>query len=289
MDVDASKYLQIGMAVISLMMIAMVTRYGWLKKCCPPAPRPHVAMRCDPLAAILLAVVVMLSVPVLVHSLTGGKSVSPKVEQSRDVIMSQPEGNEKQIPTRADFVRDVISRSVTTLVLVGLLGLLNGWRWEAWGLRRNGWGGDILVGLVGFLLALLPVLLLILPVESQMREQPQMPLLLLQRDTSLTTLLILGASLVLLAPLEEELIFRVILQGGVEQMGGAPLAVVLASTAFAVVHGWPQAVPLLPLALTMGWVYQRRRSYLAVVVLHSLFNALNFTMALMTQPNPPGP
>lgn len=285
---DAGKYLQLGLAIISLMMGLSVVRYAWLKKYYPPAPRLHVPMSCDPLAAILLAVVVMLTVPILVHSLTGGKTNSPKVEQSRDALNTLLGHVEKKVATRADFIRDVISRFVTTLILLGLLGLLNGWRWEAWGLRRTGWGGDLLVGLVGFLVALLPVLLVLLPMESLIREHPQQPLLLLQNDSSVTTILILGVSLVLLAPLEEELIFRVILQGGIEQMGGARLAIVLTSIAFAVVHGWPQAVPLFPLAVMLGWIYQRRRSYLAVVVLHSLFNALNFTMALMAQPTPPG-
>jgi membrane protease YdiL (CAAX protease family) len=43
-------------------------------------------------------------------------------------------------------------------------------------------------------------------------------------------------------------------------------------------------LPLLPLALVLGYVYDRRHSYLAVVVLHALFNLTMLAAQLLTLP-----
>ena len=58
---------------------------------------------------------------------------------------------------------------------------------------------------------------------------------------------------------------------------------------FAMLHGWPDAVPLMPLALVLGAVFEKTRSYLSVVVLHVLFNATNIVLLwLSVTPQPAG-
>jgi membrane protease YdiL (CAAX protease family) len=52
---------------------------------------------------------------------------------------------------------------------------------------------------------------------------------------------------------------------------------------FSVVHGVPDCFPLFPLALILGFVYHRTRSFLAVVVLHALFNATNLTLSVLNK------
>ena len=85
---------------------------------------------------------------------------------------------------------------------------------------------------------------------------------------------------VVLAPLLEELQYRVILQSWlVERLGpfvGVALVVRRSSrccTAGGMV--WR----LIPLAAILGWTYHRTRSYLTVVTAHALFNALNLALA----------
>jgi membrane protease YdiL (CAAX protease family) len=58
---------------------------------------------------------------------------------------------------------------------------------------------------------------------------------------------------------------------------------------FAAVHRLPDAIPLLPLALVLGYVYQQRRSFLSIVLLHMLFNAANLILAVLTIPAPATP
>lgn len=76
------------------------------------------------------------------------------------------------------------------------------------------------------------------------------------------------------APLKEELLFRVILQGWFADRVGKP-AIVLTALVFAVIHGYPSGVMLVPLALILGALYEYRRSYLEVVAVHATFNAVN--------------
>jgi len=42
-------------------------------------------------------------------------------------------------------------------------------------------------------------------------------------------------------------------------------------------------LPLVPLALILGYVYYRRHSYLSVVLLHALFNGANLWLALIAK------
>jgi len=77
-----------------------------------------------------------------------------------------------------------------------------------------------------------------------------------------------------LAPLKEELLFRVILQGWFADRVGKP-AIILSALVFAVIHGYPGGLLLVPLALILGTLYEYRRSYLEVVAVHATFNAVN--------------
>lgn len=81
---------------------------------------------------------------------------------------------------------------------------------------------------------------------------------------------------VVLAPLVEEVVFRVILYTELEKRVGPRVGYVGNSLAFAVVHGY---LPLLPIYFTYGLVLTyafRRGGYLAAVALHSINNLLAF-------------
>ena len=68
--------------------------------------------------------------------------------------------------------------------------------------------------------------------------------------------------------------YRVILQGWLESWLPPWTAIVISSALFCAGHGYPDSLALGPLALTLGYVYHRRRSYLTVVVTHAAFNAV---------------
>lgn len=146
---------------------------------------------------------------------------------------------------------------------------------------------DLLCGVLGFVACWLPVCVVNLAVSLFGWREPdgKHPFLqLLDADGSLATIAWITVSVVVLAPLAEELMFRVVLQGWLEQHLPAWGAIMIAATVFAAVHtspGRPDSIPLLPLALILGVVYNRRHSLPAVMLLHALFNGTMLALAIL--------
>lgn len=136
-----------------------------------------------------------------------------------------------------------------------------------------------------FLAALLPVFAVNFVVQGLGFRDPEKQHLLFQflkAFPSATAMAWVVLTAVFLAPLVEELLFRVILQNWLTRKLGASRAVPLVAIAFALMHwspGRPDHWPLLPLALILGYVYERRRRYLTCVAVHALFNACNLALA----------
>ena len=86
---------------------------------------------------------------------------------------------------------------------------------------------------------------------------------------------------VFVAPIVEELQFRVVVLGGIAQLGKPVLALFVSSIVFAFAHGFPDSIALIPLALALGYAYLRRRSYVTVMLVHFLFNGFNMILALV--------
>lgn len=134
-------------------------------------------------------------------------------------------------------------------------------------LRWGGWG---------FLLAFLPVFLLLLVVEPHRQAHPLIQLLQDHPTSELWLTVIVAA--VAAAPLFEELLFRVMLQSCLTEAMDPLQAILLSSLIFAFSHGEIDAIPLFPLALILGMLFQRTGSYWAVVTAHALFNGCNLLM-----------
>jgi membrane protease YdiL (CAAX protease family) len=139
-----------------------------------------------------------------------------------------------------------------------------------------------------FLAVYLPTVLLRLIVVSLSEmvtgddpgQHPLLEMLKAGVDVRVMTLIVLTA--VTLAPVVEELQYRVVLLGGFAQIGRPVLAMILSSTLFGLAHGPIDGIALLPLAFVLGYAYQQRRSYFLVVMVHFLFNAFNMLLMLMT-------
>ena len=86
---------------------------------------------------------------------------------------------------------------------------------------------------------------------------------------------------VFIAPIVEELQFRVVVLGGIAQFGWPKAALVVSSILFAFAHGFPDSIALIPLAFALGYTYLRRRSYVTVMLVHFLFNGFNMILALV--------
>lgn len=142
---------------------------------------------------------------------------------------------------------------------------------------------QILYGLVGFLTCLAPTMIVFLLTEPFRTDADLHPLLqFIQQDQSRQVLLTVSVSAVLVAPWVEEMAFRVILQRALLRRYSPTVSILATATVFCVVHGsWLDAAGLFPLAIVLGTTYHRTGSFLAVVLIHMLFNAYNIVSMVM--------
>ena len=122
-------------------------------------------------------------------------------------------------------------------------------------------------------------ILVTLPVR--MHEQQHSLLQLLGESNDVMTIVMIGVAAALSAPLAEEMLFRVVLQGWLTTVFPPRLAVAVVAVIFCLIHGWRDGLALLPLAVILGYVYHQRQSYLSVVVIHALFNATMLVLQLL--------
>lgn len=113
---------------------------------------------------------------------------------------------------------------------------------------------------------------------------------LVSPEASIPTRVVLVLSAVVLGPALEEGFYRGLLQSAtVELLGGRRgLAVFAVSGMFAMMHlgatPWHALPALFGLSVILGWLYERTGSLWPSILLHTLFNAFNVALALLTGP-----
>lgn len=114
-------------------------------------------------------------------------------------------------------------------------------------------------------------------------KQPEShPFLEMMDDgVGLPILVMIAFTAIILAPVMEELMYRVIILGGMAQLGRPVPGLIISSVIFCFAHQFPDSLALLPLAFALGYTYLRRRSYITVILVHLLFNAFNMLLAGM--------
>jgi membrane protease YdiL (CAAX protease family) len=86
-------------------------------------------------------------------------------------------------------------------------------------------------------------------------------------------------SVVLLAPVAEELLFRGIIYTSLKEAGHPVGAVLVSSLIFGAVHGsLALMLPLTVLAVVLVWLYEKTGSIIAPIIMHATFNAINFAL-----------
>ncbi len=86
-------------------------------------------------------------------------------------------------------------------------------------------------------------------------------------------------SIIILAPLAEELLFRGVIYTSIRELGYRKVAIVVSSVIFAAIHGsWALMLPLTVLAMALIWLYEYTGSITAPIIMHATFNAVNFTL-----------
>lgn len=191
--------------------------------------------------------------------------------------------------TRSISLNDIIGSCALTFsfgtVLILILTLQNSDSMQNLGFRLNHKMSQLRDGSVAFLLALIPVMALLLLTHPFRTEETMHPFFqLLKELPHFSTISWIFISAVIVAPLFEELIYRVIFQSWLENLMPPFVAILISSLVFSIVHGFPDCIPLFPLAFTLGTLFYYRRSYAANVITHALFNGVNLALALANQP-----
>lgn len=132
---------------------------------------------------------------------------------------------------------------------------------------------SVRIGLWGFFFSFLPVWLLLMAVEDYHEDHRLIHLLREHPSAELWTTVVVTA--VIVAPLFEELLFRVMLLPSLRELLDPWRAIFISSAIFAISHSPVDAIPLFPLALVLGYIYHRTGSYAAVIAMHGMFNAFN--------------
>jgi membrane protease YdiL (CAAX protease family) len=155
---------------------------------------------------------------------------------------------------------------------------------SAYGIDAYDWRAEMRYGCLAFLAAVPPVLCVLALVAPYRTPDTQHPFLkLVSGGPADRTLVEVAIAAVVTAPLVEELIFRVVFQGLLQSVLRPWLAILIPAAVFAGVHQGLDRLPLLPLAIVLGVLHYYRRSYVAVVTTHALFNAANLAIALLTR------
>lgn len=198
---------------------------------------------------------------------------------------AKEQGGEPDASARIGLVRSACAYNAM-LVGVLLLFLTEGGSKSArdFGLQLQHPAQDAAVGAGGFLASYPLVLLAVLltaGLRSEARTHPFAKLA--QEHPTFEVYFWIAAAVLITAPVAEELLFRVILQGWLRTKLPAYAAIAISSLLFCAVHGFPDSLALFPLALILGYVFEKRRSYLAVVVLHALFNAQTLLALMLSE------
>jgi len=207
----------------------------------------------------------------------------PKIVVER-VEPTETTDNKPLVNTRLkSLIPDLILRLGIALLLPAIL-VCSDRPMAVFGIKFNPFIAQARDGVNGFLLALAPMSILMLATARLRNRETQNPLLTLLSDSpDPLTVATIWIAAVVIAPLFEEMLFRVILQGWLSTKVAASEAIAITAVAFAAIHGVTDGLALIPLALILGYVFHRRHSYVSVLVIHGLFNATMLTLALLMQ------
>lgn len=188
---------------------------------------------------------------------------------------------EKPVPTSRQVLVAILTNFFVIGIVISSIIARRKNQLTDYGIDLRGWLAEVRFGGLGYLACLPFVIALLLLISRWRSPETQNPLLIVLRETgSKQTIWEVVFAAVVSAPLAEELLFRVALQGSLESRLSPAWAIGITAVVFVSMHGRYDALPLLPLAIALGCLYHFRRSYVAIVTAHALFNATFLILAL---------
>ena len=196
-----------------------------------------------------------------------------------------PAQPDTSLPSAVDMVGGILFSEVIFLGIAAgpLVGMkLRGMSLrEAFGVKQLGVGAVFGAALVLLLLAFpliglsLEISRVLLASRGYHNTEPQEMVRFLERDGSQAARLVVAFSAVVLAPFQEELIFRGYLYGVARRYVGPAAGAVLVSLLFAAVHlHTPSFAGLFVLAMCLTLAYEWTGCLLVPMAMHAMFNSI---------------
>ncbi len=154
---------------------------------------------------------------------------------------------------------------------------------------------DARLGVLGFLAAILSVYGTE-EIVVKLFPAGEHPLAKLVREEYTPALMVVAAiSAIFVAPLAEELVFRVVLQGWLERQidmltehrriygerFARLFAIVISAAAFAAMHRGYERIPIFVLGLILGYLYQQTHRIFPSLILHACFNGITILFLVL--------
>lgn len=211
---------------------------------------------------------------------------------NRYALTLSPEDEPEIAVTFMGTLRDRIGLLVTNILFVqlsalGLIALLLRYHKISWSAafgsitdHQRTLGLPLLYG-IGFVVPALGLhlvsqqFIIVLGGEPTSQEAVEM----VARASAPPELALQALSVVVFAPVCEELLFRGVLYPSLRDLGHRRMAIAASSLLFAAIHGsLALMLPLTVLAVVLVWLYEKTGSIIAPILMHAAFNAVNFAM-----------
>ena len=211
---------------------------------------------------------------------------------NRHALTLSPEEGPEISVTFPGTLRDRIGLLATNIVFVqfsalGLIAFLLRYHKISWSAafgritdRPRTLGLPILFG-IGFVVPALGLHLVSQQLIIALGGQPtsQEAVEMVARASAPPELALQALSVVVMAPICEELLFRGVIYPSLRDLGHPRLAIAASSLLFAAIHGsLALMLPLTVLAVILVWLYEKTGSIVAPILMHAAFNAVNFAM-----------
>ena len=226
------------------------------------------------------------------YEAAGGKGKF-KFEQARNQLILKPDAGDPITVKFHGTLRDRIGILLTNLVclqcsMVALVFLLlrkskSHWRAAFGPIGRPAfrlWLGPALFGM-GFVLPAFGLHYISQTVLAQLGHEPvvQEAVQMVMATEHPVEVGLQVVSVVIMAPIAEELLFRGILYNTIKHTGYPLAGMIISAALFALVHSsLALMLPLFVMGFALAWVYEKSGSIIAPMVMHATFNAINFSL-----------
>lgn len=147
--------------------------------------------------------------------------------------------------------------------------------------RSSDLGVGVALGMAGYFVATIVGGILARVIETVTNRPVEAPEQISVDQPSAILLVMIGISVIVLAPIAEELLFRGVIFRGLRNWAKPGVAIVVSAVFFGIAHLIPLVIPpIFVLGLLLAWIVETRGSLVPSIAAHVTFNVIGFTFLL---------